>query len=99
VTSSWSRVIQLSVQAIPTGVTVKSLRFLKFVRNFKNFEIYYEVFKFLSFFKFFPNIDLGGRAVEPRCASTCIQDTTPPQPNHNITPTHVQPGQCNPWNN
>jgi len=26
-------------------------------------------------------------------------DTTPPQPNHNVTPTHVVPEQYNPWNN
>jgi len=25
-------------------------------------------------------------------------DTTPPQPNHNITPTHIVPEQYNPWN-
>jgi len=26
-------------------------------------------------------------------------DTTPPQPNHNVTPTHIEPVQYNPWNN
>jgi len=26
-------------------------------------------------------------------------DTTLPQPNHNVTPTHVEPEQYNPWNN
>ena len=26
-------------------------------------------------------------------------DTTPPQPNHNVTPTHIDPEQYNPWNN
>ena len=26
-------------------------------------------------------------------------DTTPPQPNHNVTPTHTEPEQYNPWNN
>ena len=25
--------------------------------------------------------------------------TTPPQPNHNVTPTHIEPEQHNPWNN
>ena len=24
-------------------------------------------------------------------------DTTPPQPNHTVTPTHIEPEQCNPW--
>ena len=24
---------------------------------------------------------------------------TPPQPNHNVTPTHIEPEQYNPWNN
>jgi len=26
-------------------------------------------------------------------------DTTPPQPNHHVTPTHIVPEQYNPWNN
>jgi len=26
-------------------------------------------------------------------------DTTPPQPYHNVTPTHIEPDQYNPWNN
>ena len=26
-------------------------------------------------------------------------DTTPPQPNHNVTPTHIEAEQYNPWNN
>ena len=26
-------------------------------------------------------------------------DTTPTQPNHNVTPTHIEPEQYNPWNN
>ena len=26
-------------------------------------------------------------------------DTTPPQPNHNVTPTHIEPDQYNPSNN
>jgi len=26
-------------------------------------------------------------------------DTTPPQPNHNVTPTHIEPEQYNSWNN
>jgi len=26
-------------------------------------------------------------------------DTTPPQPNHNVTPTHIEPEQYNPCNN
>ena len=25
--------------------------------------------------------------------------TTPPKPNHNVTPTHIEPEQYNPWNN
>jgi len=25
--------------------------------------------------------------------------TTPPQPNQNVTPTHIEPKQYNPWNN
>jgi len=25
--------------------------------------------------------------------------TTPPQPNHNVTPTHIEPEQYNQWNN
>ena len=26
-------------------------------------------------------------------------DTTPPQQNHNVTPTHIEPEQYNPWSN
>ena len=26
-------------------------------------------------------------------------DTTPPQQNHKVTPTHIEPDQYNPWNN
>ena len=26
------------------------------------------------------------------------KDNTPPQPNHTVTPTHIEPEQCNPWN-
>jgi len=26
-------------------------------------------------------------------------DTTPPQPNHNVSATHIEPDQYNPWNN
>ena len=26
-------------------------------------------------------------------------ETTPPHPNHNVTPTHIEPEQYNPWNN
>ena len=27
------------------------------------------------------------------------KDTTPPQPNHTVTPTHIEPEQHNSWNN
>jgi len=27
------------------------------------------------------------------------KDTTPPQLNHTVTPTHIEPEQYNPWNN
>ena len=27
------------------------------------------------------------------------KDTTPPQPNHTVTPTHIEPEQYNPRNN
>ena len=27
------------------------------------------------------------------------KDTTRTQPNHNLTPTHIEPEQYNPWNN
>jgi len=26
-------------------------------------------------------------------------DTTPSQPDHNVTPTHIEPQQYTPWNN
>jgi len=33
------------------------------------------------------------------CGFSLHPDTTPPQPNHTVTPTHVVPEQYNPWNN
>jgi hypothetical protein len=29
--------------------------------------------------------------------SMCVGVTTPPQPNHNVTPTHIEPEQYKPW--
>ena len=34
-----------------------------------------------------------------RWGTSAYTDTTPPQPNHNVTPTHIEPDQYNPWNN
>jgi len=34
------------------------------------------------------------------CAGWSLhKDTTPPQPNHTVTPTPIEPEQHNPWNN
>ena len=30
------------------------------------------------------------------CSLKPATDTTPPQPNHNVTPTHIEPDQYNP---
>jgi len=30
------------------------------------------------------------------CGFSLHTDTTPPQPNHNVTPTHIEPEQYNP---
>ena len=35
----------------------------------------------------------------PYAGLSLCTDTTPPQPNHNVTPTHIEPEQYNPWNN
>ena len=32
-------------------------------------------------------------------ASALHTDTTPPQPNHNVTPKPIEPEQYNPWKN
>jgi hypothetical protein len=40
----------------------------------------------------------GCRLTHYQCFSL-HKDTTPPQPNHNVTPTHIVPEQYNPWNN
>jgi hypothetical protein len=37
------------------------------------------------------------QAEAPKCFSL-HKDTTPPQPNHTVTPTHIEPEQHNPWN-
>jgi len=33
------------------------------------------------------------------CCWSLHTDTTPPQPNHNVTPTRIEPDQYNPWSN
>jgi len=33
------------------------------------------------------------------CCFSLHKDTTPPQPNHNVAPTHIEPEQYNPWSN
>jgi len=40
----------------------------------------------------------GIRMQAKHCFSLHL-DTTPPQPNHNVTPTRIVPEQYNPWNN
>ena len=35
----------------------------------------------------------------PYAGFSLHSDTTPPQPNHTVTPTHIEPEQYNPWNN
>ena len=35
----------------------------------------------------------------PDAGWSLYPDTTPPQPNHNVTPTRTEPEQYNPWNN
>ena len=35
----------------------------------------------------------------PYCSGSMYPDATPPQPNHTVTPTHIEPEQYNPWNN
>ena len=37
--------------------------------------------------------------IHPYAGWSLHMDTTPPQPNHNVTPTHIEPEQYNPWNN
>ena len=36
---------------------------------------------------------------DPYAGFSLHPNTTPPQPNHNLTPTHIVPEQYNPWNN
>ena len=37
--------------------------------------------------------------VELKQSFSLHKDTTTPQPNHTVTPTHIEPEQYNPWNN
>ena len=39
-----------------------------------------------------------GTSAEPLKCFSLHKDTTPPQPNHTITPTHFEPEQYNTWN-
>jgi hypothetical protein len=41
----------------------------------------------------------GGVVWYPYAGWSLHKDTTPPQPNHTVTPTHIEPEQYNPWNN
>jgi len=38
----------------------------------------------------------GGVVWYPDTGFSLPKDTTPPQPNHNVTPTHIEPEQYNP---
>ena len=38
----------------------------------------------------------GGVVWYPYAGFNLHPDTTPPQPNHNVTPTHIEPEQYNP---
>jgi len=38
----------------------------------------------------------GGVVWYPYAGFSLHMDTTPPQPNHNVTPTHIEPEQYNP---
>jgi len=42
---------------------------------------------------------LAGVVWYPYAGWSLQTDTTPPQPNHNVTPTHIEPEQYNPLNN
>ena len=42
---------------------------------------------------------LAGVVWYPYVGFSLDPDTAPPQPNHNVTPTHIEPKQYNPWNN
>jgi len=43
--------------------------------------------------------DLTGVVWYPYACFSLHTDTTPPQPNHNVKPTRIEPEQYNPWNN
>jgi hypothetical protein len=47
------------------------------------------IFSVISWVVLYPNADW----------SSLHPDTTPPQTNHTIKPTHIEPEQYNPWNN
>jgi len=42
---------------------------------------------------------LAGVVCYPDADFSLHSVTTPPQSNHNVTPTHIEPEQYNPWNN
>jgi len=41
---------------------------------------------------------LAGVVWHPDAGFSLHKDTTPPRPNHNVTPTHIEPEQYNPRN-
>ena len=42
---------------------------------------------------------LAGVVWYPYAGWSLYMDATPPQSTHNVTPTHIEPEQYNPWNN
>jgi len=42
---------------------------------------------------------LAGVVWYPDADFSLHKDTTPPQPNHTVIPTHIEPNQYNTWNN
>jgi len=46
-----------------------------------------------------PRCGLAGVVWYPYAGWSLHTDATPPQPNRNVAPTHIEPEQYNPWNN
>jgi len=48
------------------------------------------------FVELFHGLYCSGSMWYPDAGFSLHPDTTPPQPNHNVTPTHIEPEQYNP---
>jgi hypothetical protein len=90
---TWSLTTEVGVSV----GTIESLGLLKHVGRWSPEKSILQLAALVSFHlfpSFLSAFDISTEAV--KCFSL-HKDTTPPQPSHTVTPTHIEPEQYNPW--